>query len=152
MNRTSDTNERHLSAFETACRKLGLRLTHQRLEIYRELLDAVDHPSAEVLHQRLRKKIPTLSLDTVYRTLATFATYGLSHRVETVQSQGRFEVRQNEHHHLICSRCHRIMDFYWSGFEMLPLPEAIAPWGRVESRSVVIYGVCHVCLSRKDQG
>lgn len=151
MIQTSDTNERHLSAFETACRKLGLRLTHQRLEIYRELLDAVDHPSAEALHQRLRKKIPTLSLDTVYRTLATFATFGLIHRVETVQSQGRFEVRQNEHHHSICSRCHMIMDFDWSGFETLPLPESIAPWGRVESRSVVIYGVCHDCLSRKDQ-
>jgi Fur family peroxide stress response transcriptional regulator len=44
-----------------------------------------------------------------------------------------------------------IMDFDWSGFEMLPLPEAIAPWGRVESRSVVIYGVCRDCLSPKDQ-
>jgi hypothetical protein len=45
-----------------------------------------------------------------------------------------------------------IMDFDWSGFEMLPLPEAIAPWGRVESRSIPIYGVCRDCLSRKDPG
>lgn len=152
MTLTTEAIARQLAAFETACRDAGLRLTHQRLEIYRELLAAYEHPSAEVLHQRLRKKIPTLSLDTVYRTLATFAALGLIHRVETVQSQARFEVRVKPHHHVICSRCNTIMDFDWSGLEMLPLPEKIAPWGRVESRSVVIYGVCRDCLSRKDQG
>ena len=67
----------NLTAFEHACRNAGLRLTYQRLEIYGELARSFDHPSVELLHQRLRRKIPTISLDTVYRTLATFAGLGL---------------------------------------------------------------------------
>ena len=90
--------------FEHACRVAGLRLTHQRLEIYRELALSGDHPSAETLHQRLRKKVPTISLDTVYRTLATFARHGLINKVETTESQAQFEATGIRHHHLICSK------------------------------------------------
>ena len=93
------------SRFQAACRSAGLKLTHQRLEIYRELTVAKDHPSAEALYQRLIQKIPTLSLDTVYRTLATFTRHGLAHRVETVESQARFDAKHERHHHAICSRC-----------------------------------------------
>jgi len=106
-----ETLEEQLAAFEQACRDAGLRLTHQRLEIFRELALATDHPGAELLHQRLREKIPTISLDTVYRTLATFASQGLINKVETIESQARFEVSQMQHHHLICRKCKQIMDF-----------------------------------------
>ena len=63
-------------------------VTHQRQEIYRELAQAEDHPSAEALHHRLQERFPTISLDTVYRTLATFAGCGLINKVDTVESQG----------------------------------------------------------------
>ena len=45
--------KQQLADFENACRKIALRLTPQRLEIFRELAKATDHPSAEILHQRL---------------------------------------------------------------------------------------------------
>ncbi|WP_240732021.1 Fur family transcriptional regulator [Geobacter sp. FeAm09] len=106
--------------FGDACRAAGLKLTHQRLEIFRELARSADHPSAEALHQRLRQKIPTLSLDTVYRTLATFARHGMITKVETVESQGRFEVTLAPHHHLICGRCNTIMDFQWPSMDEAP--------------------------------
>ena len=79
--------QKQFSRFETACRKAGIKLTHQRREIYSELAASDDHPSAETLHRRLIQKIPMLSLDTVYRTLATFARHGLIHKVETAESQ-----------------------------------------------------------------
>ena len=80
------------AALENACREAGLRLTHQRLEIYSELELACDHPTAEIIHQRIRKKMPTISLDTVYRTLATFARHGLINKVETVESRSSHSV------------------------------------------------------------
>jgi Fur family peroxide stress response transcriptional regulator len=135
-----------LSAFERACRDAGLKLTHQRLEIFRELAMATDHPSAEALHQRLRRTIPTISLDTVYRTLATFASQGLINKVETVESQARFEATVFRHHHLICSRCREINDFQWPAIDEASLPEEITPWGRIDTRNVVVYGVCNKCL------
>ncbi|MGD0844088.1 MAG: transcriptional repressor [Geobacteraceae bacterium] len=135
-----------LTAFESACREAGLRLTHQRLEIYRELAMADDHPSAEVLHQRLRRKIPTISLDTVYRTLATFESHGLISKVNTVESQARFEATGMRHHHLICRKCKEIMDFQWQLIDDATLPEEISRWGRIDNKNVVVYGVCSKCL------
>jgi Fur family transcriptional regulator, peroxide stress response regulator len=135
-----------LTALERACRDAGLRLTHQRLEIYRELAMATDHPSAEVLHQRLRREIPTISLDTVYRTLATFANHGLINKVDTVESQGRFEATHMRHHHLICSQCKEIMDFQWQGIDDATLPEEVMEWGQICTKNVVVYGVCRKCL------
>ena len=137
-----------LSAFEAACRKSGLRLTPQRIEIFRELANAVDHPSAEALHLRLIKKMPTLSLDTVYRTLATFVGHGLVNKVETVESQARFEAADVIHHHLVCERCKQIMDFEWPRIDEAELPEGVRGWGRVDRKSVVVYGICNQCLER----
>jgi len=51
--------------FSAACRKAGLKLTHQRYKVYLELLKSCDHPAAEALYKRLLVKIPTISLDTV---------------------------------------------------------------------------------------
>jgi Fur family transcriptional regulator, peroxide stress response regulator len=134
------------TAFEQACQAAGLRMTHQRLEIFRELAVAKDHPTAEMLHQRLRRNIPTLSLDTVYRTLATFAGHGLINKVETVESQARFEATHSNHHHLICSNCKEIMDFQWSAIDEAALPVEISSWGRIDNKNVVIYGICSKCL------
>ncbi len=131
--------------FEASCRRAGLKLTHQRLEIYRALALSTDHPSAEGLYSRLTKRIPTLSLDTVYRTLATFNRHGLVHKVETAESQARFEVVHEQHHHLICRRCHEIADFRWPSIDSLSLPEEFGTWGEIDSRNVVIYGVCGKC-------
>ncbi|GFE59782.1 Fur family transcriptional regulator [Geobacter sp. AOG2] len=141
-----DALQEQLKQFGDACRKAGLKLTHQRLEIFSELARSPDHPSAEALHQRLRKKIPTLSLDTVYRTLATFVHHGMINKVETIESQGRFEVTLARHHHLICSRCNAIMDFQWPFMDEAALPEIVKTWGRVDNRSVVVYGICKNCL------
>ena len=135
-----------LAGFEKACRERNLRLTPQRLEIFCELAKATDHPSAENLHQRLIKGMPTLSLDTVYRTLGTFVDHGLINKVETVESQAHFEVLQQQHHHLICRKCKAIIDFQWHSIDSASLPEEINAWGRIERKNIVIYGVCHNCL------
>ena len=137
-----------LSTFEAACRKAGLRLTPQRIEIFRELAKATDHPSAEVLHLRLIKKMPTLSLDTVYRTLATFAGHGLVSKVETVESQARYEAAHMVHHHLVCEKCKQIVDFQWPHIDSAELPESARGWGQVQRKSVVVYGICSQCLAK----
>jgi Fur family peroxide stress response transcriptional regulator len=133
--------------FEIACRKAGLKLTPQRLGIYRELLTARDHPTAEALHRRLRTTLPTLSLDTVYRTLATLTHHGLISRLETKESLARFEAVVEPHHHLICCQCGKIVDFQWPAMEEISLPDEIRTWGRVDQKSVVLHGICQACLS-----
>ncbi|HBI15761.1 MAG TPA: transcriptional repressor [Desulfobulbaceae bacterium] len=131
--------------FEQACREKGFKMTQQRLEIFRELAAASDHPAAETIHRRLLPKLPTLSLDTVYRTLSTFEHHGLITKVDTTESQARFEAAGEEHHHLICRKCGRITDFYWQRFDETALPPDIDRWGRVSKKNVTLYGICKEC-------
>jgi len=135
-----------LDQFIEVCRKIDLRITPQRLEIFKELAQATDHPTAEVLHQRLLREMPTLSLDTVYRTLGTFAHTGLINKVETAESQAHFEVSQVQHHHLICRKCQEIIDFSWQFIDDASLPEEVHAWGKIERRNLVVYGMCYKCL------
>jgi len=123
-----------------------LRVTHQRLEIYRELMTATDHPSSEALHRRLRLKLPTISLDTVYRNLADLANRGLINKIETSESLARFEASQIPHHHLICRTCGEVMDFRWSLIDEAALPDEIRNWGKIDHKNVVAYGICSRCL------
>ncbi|MBN1626464.1 MAG: transcriptional repressor [Deltaproteobacteria bacterium] len=140
--------DEQLLDFETSCRNSGLKVTHQRMEIFRELLTADDHPTADILHQRIRNKLPTVSLDTVYRTLATLADCGLINRVNTSESLARFEVRKAPHHHLICRRCGVIKDFIWPFIDKAELPDGIANWGEIKDKNLVAYGICRKCLNK----
>lgn len=133
--------------FEQACRNACLKLTHQRLEIFRELAAASDHPSAETLHKRLQKRMTTLSLDTVYRTLATFEKHRLITKVETVESQARFEADMDRHHHAICRQCRAITDFNWRSFDEVQLPKEISDWGRIDKKNITLHGICEKCAN-----
>jgi len=136
-----------LEMFKTISQDKGLRLTHQRLEILRELVEAKDHPSAEMVFGRVRRRLPTISLDTVYRTLSTFDDLGLIMRVPVTGDQGRFDADTSPHHHFVCSRCKSIYDFMWDEFDKLILPMDSAALGRVDDRRVVVRGVCQDCLA-----
>jgi len=135
----------HRIQFETACRSAGLKMTHQRMEIFAELARASDHPSPEALYRRLTPRIPAMSLDTVYRTLRTLERSGLARKVETFHRQVRFEAIQPPHHHLICRECQEISDFPWTLFDNVPVPKDVGSWGVVERKSVVLTGICKKC-------
>lgn len=134
-----------MTAFENACRQAELKVTHQRLEIYRHLAQAEDHPSAEMLYKRILARLPTISLDTVYRTLATLEKHGLITRLQTAENQARFEAKMVSHHHVVCRQCGAITDFNWQIFDDTPLPAPLAVWGRVTDRHAVFEGICRTC-------
>lgn len=142
---TKEQLEQTMQQFVTACKRAGLKVTHQRTEIYRHLLQEPDHPSAEILHKRLLPSLPSISLDTVYRTLTTLEQHGLVSRIQTAESQARFEAVYAPHHHLICSRCKRVVDFQWPAIDRLDLPADVSTWGRIDSRTIVVCGICTHC-------
>ena len=141
--------QQFLGQFEKICKAAGLKVTQQRLEIYRELLESHDHPSAETLHKRLASRLPTLSLDTVYRTLATFEQCKVVQRLETKESQARFEAMTTRHHHFLCTQCGKAVDFIWPDFDAIGLPAGLSSIGAIESTNVVIDGQCTGCLARQ---
>ncbi len=134
--------------FEQLCRSKGLRLTHQRSEIFRELAKYPGHPTAENVFSRVRKRLKTISLDTVYRTIATFEKHGLIKRVQILDNSTRFDVNLSIHHHLVCTQCNTVEDFYWPDFDRMKLPSSVGDWAKIESRHVEVLGLCRSCKTK----
>ena len=151
MGNNTLTLQKKLNHFEVACRKVGLKVTHQRHEIFRELASATDHPTAETLYRRLQKILPSLSLDTVYRTLTTFEEHTLISRVQTTESHARFEAEMHEHHHAICTQCNKITDFQWDICDKNNLPEEIANWGHIKHKQITLKGICTECEQARNR-
>jgi Fur family peroxide stress response transcriptional regulator len=137
--------EERLKAFKEMCRKEGLKITHQRLEIFKELLNSEDHPTVDTLYHRLLPKLPTISLDTIYRTLTTLEQHGLVARVQSEESQARFEGKMEEHHHAICKKCGKITDFCWNFSGEEELPDEILNWGKIFKKNITLHGLCKEC-------
>lgn len=137
-----------MESFEKACKAKGLRITHQRIEIFKALLQHTNHPTTEDVFSQVRKYLKTISLDTVYRTIATFEEYGLIKRVHHIDNASRFDVNLSKHHHLVCSRCNKIEDFYWPDFDAMKPPKGIAGWSKIGPKRVVIDGLCSSCSEK----
>jgi len=141
-----DETARRVGSMTAALRDEGLRLTHQRLEVVREIAATDEHPDVESVYRGVRARVPTISLDTVYRTLATFAGHGLVNKIETVENQARFEADIGCHHHMMCVQCKEIVDFQWPAVDEAALPDEAKAWGHIMAKSVVVYGTCRKCL------
>ena len=143
--------QNRLKEFEQVCREKGVKLTHQRMEIFREVLTSKDHPSAEEIHKQLKKRMPTISLDTVYRTLATLEDYKIINKFNVLDDRGRFDANLTPHHHLVCTRCKGIKDFYWTIFDGIQLPPETKDWGQVHYKQVELRGICEDCLRKNEK-
>ena len=150
MNMKNDSAKigKMMDGLEKVCKTKGLRLTHQRTEIFKALLEHTDHPTTEDVFNQVRKHLKTISLDTVYRTIATFEEYGLIKRVRHFDNATRFDINVSDHHHLVCSKCNKIDDFYWPDFDRMKPPRSISKWGRVEVKHVVFSGLCSDCKKK----
>jgi len=82
----------------------------KRTAILEQLSSATDHPTAEMLYNRLKPKYPQLSLGTVYRNLSVLAEEGLVLNVAHVAGQERYDLCTKPHAHFICRGCRRVMD------------------------------------------
>lgn len=138
-----------LNGFEKVCKSKGLRITHQRTEIFKVLLKHTNHPTTENIFNQVRKHLKTISRDTVYRTIATFEEYGLIKRIHHIDNVSRFDINISNHHHLVCSNCNKIEDFYWPEFDQMRYPKSISHWDQIEVKHVVINGLCLSCKKSK---
>ena len=134
--------------FKKTCEEADIRITPQRLEIFREIARATHHPSAEEPYKRVKPKMPSISLDTVYRTLATFEGCGFVSRILVFEDRTRFDPNTSPHHHLVCLACRSIEDFFWPLFELLDLPSHARGWGNFSSRQAQLTGLCRNCLKK----
>ena len=89
----------------------GLKATSQRLIIYQELLRRNDHPTAEIILERIRPHHPSVSLATVYKTMEALVAAGLAKKVKTGDDILRFDAKTETHNHIYCTNTNQIIDF-----------------------------------------
>ncbi len=134
--------------FRKKCRENNLKVTPQRTEIYKELLKAKDHPSADMMYNRVKKNLPNISFDTVYRTLLSFSEIGIADIVEGYGEPKRFDPDIREHHHLRCTKCGNIIDFHCELYDNIEIPGEIKKEFNVIKKRVILEGICKKCSNK----
>jgi Fur family peroxide stress response transcriptional regulator len=147
---TQDEVERRVASCAQALKAAGLRLTHQRLEVAREVARSDTHPDVETVYRGVRERVPTISLDTVYRTLAVLEGLGLIRRFDLTAGPARYDANLEPHHHFICTKCGLIRDVQASVVDGLKVSEESAKLGRVEWVTVQLRGLCRECQGSED--
>ncbi len=140
-----DEFEQRLAHFQEVCRSDGLKLTYQRIVIFEEVAKSQDHPDAETVFRGVRDRVPTVSLDTVYRTLWMLNAMGLITTVGPPREKVRFDADTSPHHHFVCSRCGAVYDVHCSNLGPIDAPDEITGVGQVESVRLELRGLCRRC-------
>jgi len=107
------------------------------------------HPSADELYGRVKKRLPRISLGTVYRNLEMLSCEGIIRRLETAGSQMRFDADTGDHRHIRCIGCGRIDDPA-AGADRARCDARVAKGTgyRVLGRRVEYLGVCPACRKK----
>jgi Fur family ferric uptake transcriptional regulator len=126
-----------------------MRRTKQREVIIEELTKLRTHPSADQLYEQVRKRLPRISLGTVYRNLEILSREGTIHRLELGRSQMRFDGELNEHQHIRCVRCGRVDDLSFGAELTGHDREIVRSMGyQVLERRVEFIGICPACKKK----
>jgi Fur family peroxide stress response transcriptional regulator len=141
-----------LEFFITSCREHNLRITPQRTAIYKALKDDCSHPSADTVHRKIKKTFPNISFDTVNRTLLSFVDIGVLKIAESYNRQKRFDPNLENHHHLSCIKCGKIIDFNNKEFDELKIPNDIRNKYKVLGKKVVLECICNKCSGKSKKG
>jgi Fur family peroxide stress response transcriptional regulator len=128
-------------------RDRGMKLTPQRLAIFRYLEGNRNHPSAEDIFRAVSRKFPTMSFATVYNTLAALRDKGKVRELTCDPDKKRYDPDTEQHNHLICDSCSRVVDVPIA-FD-LRLPPGLKNDFTVMSNHVEFHGFCSQCRKQK---
>ena len=134
-----------MTAFQAKCHAMGMKVTPQRMVIYKFLLETTEHPSAEMVFRRVRRILPSISLDTVNRTLLTLSDMGLAFIVEGSGDAKRFDANLKTHQHFKCIACKRIIDLHHEAFDEIEIPKNLEARFTVLKKTVYLEGLCGRC-------
>lgn len=134
-----------LEAFGTRCRQIGLPVTVQRHAVLQAVLEHHDHPTADQVLEAVKDRVPGISRTTVYRALDTLVDMGFVRRLHHAGVSARFDGRTHRHHHLICNKCHKVIDLDDESLNRLRISQIHAEGFEIEDFSVHFMGICRAC-------
>jgi Fur family peroxide stress response transcriptional regulator len=129
-------------------RRRGCRLTPQRVAILRAVLRSDEHPTAEQIYTQVREEFPMTSLATVYNTLGLLKEMGAVLELGLGGSNRYDGLRPEPHPHLICTRCHTILDADLPEVQHLGEAVSLTTGFLVKGHRLDFFGICPQCQAR----
>lgn len=136
--------EEKIQELKQRCADSNMRLTPQRVEVLKFIAGVNTHPDAEAVYAEVRKSMPSISLDTVYRTLASLEEMGFIFKVDNELPKTRYDADLSPHCHFICIKCGAVHDIFID--EHIQAPEGSQEYGQVLQTNLQIKGICKNCL------
>jgi Fur family transcriptional regulator, stress-responsive regulator len=133
--------------YEASLRTHGLSVTAQRLAVLRAV-SGVSHRTADGVYTVVRTELGSVSKQAVYDALATLTEKGLVRRIQPAGSPARYEDRVGDnHHHLICRVCGRMVDVDCAVGDTPCLTADDAAGFEIDEAEVIYWGRCPDCVS-----
>jgi Fur family ferric uptake transcriptional regulator len=127
----------------------NFRVTPQRKVILEELRKVDTHPTADELYEMVRKRLPKVSLGTIYRNLDLLSSEGIIQKVQVGNSQMRFDGKPEAHMHISCVKCGRVADIF-SGPDTSVLCQEVDTDFTVLGCNLLLYGICPECAAKEN--
>ncbi len=124
------------------------RTSRQRALILEVLRQTTCHPTAKWIYDRARRRLPGLSLGTVYRNLALLVRQGLVTRLDFGSNFDRFDARTAPHHHFVCEKCGSVSDLDLPVDRSLTQKLRKATGLDATRHEIRLYGLCEKCRSK----
>ena len=135
----------------------GYKMTEQRREILEIFLKQPEehHLSAEDVHSILRGQRSEIGLATVYRSLELLGSLGVLLKIEFGDGCSRYELNTTDpnlhrHHHLICLKCHKVIEFDEDKLDELEAEIAAKSGFKIVNHEVKFFGYCKECVESEE--
>jgi Fur family peroxide stress response transcriptional regulator len=132
-------------SFREICQENGIAVTHQRQVLFEVMKSMHGHPSPEEVYAKVKKKIPAISLATVYKNIHLFVESGVFREVSMHHGSVRVEMNGEAHHHMVCSKCKAITDIGEDELGLAAKRNKLPGGFLVERYAVDVIGVCAKC-------
>lgn len=126
----------------------NLRMTRQRRVILETLRENNTHPSADEVYEMVRRKLPRISLGTVYRNLEILSELGEIQKLELSGSLMRFDGVPEKHYHIRCINCDRLDDAPLGSLDNIEEKLLGATEYKVMGHRLEFMGLCPHCLEK----
>jgi Fe2+ or Zn2+ uptake regulation protein len=136
------------SQFRDLAWKFGLAATHQRQVIYEAIVAAPGHYSPEQIYAGVRRRVPSVSLATVYKNLRLFVDHGLLREVTPHAPVLRVDGNLEPHHHLVCTRCKSVQDIEGDFVDFKRLFRQLPGGFDVTQPLIEVFGICQRCSAK----
>ena len=130
-------------------RAVRKRTTRQLAQVFAALQGDHTHPFAHQIYRRVHRKLPRISLATVYRNLHSLVEEGKIRTLLLDEQGARFDPETSQHDHFVCERCGRVADLFLRRARQLDLSPLAKQGYVVTTHSLTVHGVCQVCAGRR---